>query len=331
MNKSYLNFRTDMADERVDTYKKVHNLSEINGIKVDNKTKGKIRTTIVDVLNENGKKAVGKEEGKYITIETNDIEYLEETEKEELIQEIGDSIELLINGLFNSNDKNKSILIVGLGNEYVTPDALGPKVVSCVDITRHLLKYAKEYMEPGTREISGISPGVLGTTGIETYEIISSIVNKISPDLIIVIDSLASMSVSRVGKTIQLSNTGITPGAGVGNKREALDKNSLGVPVIAIGVPTVVDMATITNEAIDKLTESLKNEATRYMNHGIDVNKVNEVFELFEKDNRYTMIANALDTENYIVTPKEIDNVIDKISEVIASSINVALRPREAY
>ena len=328
MNKSYLNFRTDMADERVDTYKKVHNLSEIDGIKVDNKINGKINTTIVDVLNDNGKNAVGKEIGKYITIETQDVEYLEEWEKEQLINELSNNVELLIKGLFDSKDKSNSILIVGLGNEYVTPDALGPKVTSYVDITRHLLKYASEYMAPGTKEISCISPGVLGTTGIETYEIISSIVSKISPDVIIVIDSLASMSVARVGRTIQLSNTGITPGAGVGNKRETLNKESLGVPVIAIGVPTVVDMATITNEAIDKLTENLKNEATTYMNHGIDVNKINEVFALFEKDNRYTMIANVLNTENYIVTPKEIDDVIDKISEIIASGINVALRPR---
>ena len=329
MNKSYLNFRTDMADERVDTYKKVHNLSEIDGIKVDSKVNGKINTTVVDVLNDNGKNAVGKEIGKYITIEIQDVEYLEENEKESLINELSDNIELLIDGIFNLQGENKSILIVGLGNEYVTPDSLGPKVVSYVDVTRHLLKYAKEYMSPGTKEISGISPGVLGTTGIETSEIISSIVNKISPSLIIVIDSLASMSVSRVGKTIQLSNTGITPGAGVDNKREALDKNSLGVPVIAIGVPTVVDMATITNETIDRLTENIKNEAILYMNHGIDVNKVNEVLELFQKDNRYTMIANALNTENYIVTPKEIDNVIAKISEIIASSINTALRPTQ--
>lgn len=242
MNKSYLNFRTDMADERVDTYKKVHNLSEIEGIKVDSKTNGKISTTIVDVLNENGKKAVGKEIGKYITIETGDIEYLEENEKEELIQELSNNVKILINGVIDDTNNNNSILIVGLGNEYVTPDSLGPKVVSSVDVTRHLLKYAKEYVDPGTREISSLSPGVLGTTGIETFEIISSVVNKINPGLIIVIDSLASMSVLRVGKTIQLSNTGITPGAGVGNKRETLDKKSLGVPVIAIGVPTVVDL-----------------------------------------------------------------------------------------
>lgn len=327
MNKSYLNFRTDMADERVDTYKRVHNLSEIDGIKVESKNLGKINTTIVDVLNDNGKNAVGKDIGKYITIEVQSMEYIEEAEKEQIISEISSNIEILIKSVIENVGKDTSILVVGLGNEYVTPDSLGPKVVSYVDITRHLMKYAKEYMEPETKEISGISPGVLGTTGIETMEIISSIVNKISPTLIIVIDSLASMSVSRVGKTIQLSNTGITPGAGVGNKREPLDKETLGVPVIVIGVPTTVDMATITNEAIDKLTQNLKNEASTYMNHGIDVNKVNEIFELFEKDNRYSMIANALDTENYIVTPKEIDNLINKISEIIASSINTALRP----
>ena len=329
MNKSYLNFRTDMADERVDTYKRVHNLSEIDGIKVESKNSGKFSTTVVDVLNENGKNAVGKEVGKYITIETGDVEYLDENDKDLLITEVANNIELLIKGVLQEKDENISVFVVGLGNEYVTPDALGPKVVSYIDITRHLLKYAKEYTEPGTKEISSMSPGVLGTTGIETVEIISSITSKLEPSIIIVIDSLASMSVSRVGRTVQLSNTGITPGAGVGNKRETLDRQSLGVPVIAIGVPTTVDMATITNDAIDKLTDNIKQEANMYMNHGIDVNRLNEVFELFEKDNRYTMIANALDTENYIVTPKEIDNLIAKISEIIASSINTALRPRK--
>ena len=211
MNRSYLNFRTDMADERVDTYKRVHNLSKIDGIKVESKNLGKISTTIVDVLNDNGKAAVGKDIGKYITIEVQNMEYIEENEKEDIINEISSNIDILIKSVVGQITNDNAILVVGLGNEYVTPDALGPKVVSYVDITRHLIKYAKEYMEPGTREVSAISPGVLGTTGIETMEIVSAIINKISPKLIIVIDSLASMSVSRVGKTIQLSNTGITP------------------------------------------------------------------------------------------------------------------------
>lgn len=313
------NFRTDMADERVDTYKQVNNLTEIDGIKVETKTEDVLKTTIVDVLNENGKNAVKKDIGKYITMEINDVEYITDEQKQSVISTLSEQIKTLIGREVNS------IMIVGLGNEAVTPDALGPKVVSFVNVTRHLLMYAKEYVEPGTKEISAISPGVLGTTGIETEEIIESITKFVNPEVLIVIDSLASMSVSRIGRTIQLGNTGITPGAGVGNKRRSLNKESLGMDVIAIGVPTVVDMATITNEAIDKLTSSLKDEATNYMNHGMDKQKVEEIFSLFDRDDRYNMIANALHTDNYIVTPKEIDNVILKISEIIASGLNVAL------
>lgn len=313
------NFRTDMADERVDTYKQVNNLTEINGIKVESKTEDIIKTTTVDVLNENGKNAVKKDIGKYITMEIKDVEYLTDEQKQAVITALANQIRILI-----GKDVN-SFMIVGLGNEAVTPDALGPKVVSFVNVTRHMLMYAKEYVEPGTKEISAISPGVLGTTGIETEEIIEAVTKIVNPEVLIVIDSLASMSMDRLGKTIQLGNTGITPGAGVGNKRRALNKESLGMDVIAIGVPLVVDMATITNEAIDKLTDNLKNEATNYMNHGLDKNKVEEIFSLFDRDDRYTMIANALHTDNYIVTPKEIDNVLLKISEIIASGLNVAL------
>lgn len=322
MNKSYLNFKTDMADERVDTYKRVHNLSKVDGIKVETKNDNGVITTIVDVINEKGATASQKEIGKYITMEIAEVQYLSEEQKENIIEELGKNIHSLVS---NGEKENKSVLVVGLGNEYITPDALGPKVISYIDITRHLVKYAKEYVEPGTREISGIAPGVMGTTGIETNEIISSVIDRVKPELVIVIDSLCSMSVSRLGKTVQLGNTGIIPGAGVDNRREGLNQKSLGVPVIAIGVPTVVDMATITNEAIDKLTDNIKREATGYMNHGIDLSKLDEVFKLFDEDNRYNMIANVLNTENYIVTPKEIDTVILKISEIIASSINYAL------
>ena len=313
------NFRTDMADERVDTYKQVHNLTEINGIKVESKTEDIIKTTTVDVLNENGKNAVKKDIGKYITMEIKDVEYLTEEQKQSVITAVANQIKILI-----GKDVN-NILIVGLGNEAVTPDALGPKVVSFVNVTRHMLKYAKEFVEPGTKEISAISPGVLGTTGIETEEIVEAVTKIVNPEVLIVIDSLASMSMDRLGKTIQLGNTGITPGAGIGNKRKALNKESLGTEVIAVGVPLVVDMATITNEAIDKLTDNLRDEATNYMNHGLDKSKVEELFSLFDRDDRYTMIANALHTDNYIVTPKEIDSVLLKISEIIASGLNVAL------
>lgn len=320
MNKKYLSFRTDMADERVDTYKRVNNLTKVDGIKVESNTKDGVITTVVDVLNENGEKAVSKKIGRYITMEVQDINYLDENGKENVQNIIATQLKALI-----GDDKNKSIFVVGLGNIAVTPDALGPKVVKQIDITRHLLNYAKELVSENTRAVSAISPGVLGTTGIETSEIVTSIVEKIKPDMLIVIDSLASGSIHRIGNTIQISNTGITPGEGVRNKREGINEETLGIPVIAMGVPTVVDMATITNEAIDKMIENAKNELNNYSN---DKNKSNilNAFSALEQDTRYDMIANLLNTQNYIVTPKEIDDVITSVSDLIASGINIALQ-----
>ena len=299
------NYRTDMADERVDTYKQVNNLTEIDGIKVESKIEDIIKITTVDVLNENGRNAVKKDIGKYVTMEMKDVEYLTDEQKQAVISSLANQIKILI------GKDVKSILVVGLGNVAVTPDALGPKVISFVNITRHMLMYAKEYVVPGTKEISAISPGVLGTTGIETEEIVEAVTKIVNPEVLIVIDSLASMSMDRLGKTIQLGNTGITPGAGIGNKRRALNKENLGVDVIAIGVPTVVDMATITNEAIDKVLE----------NKNINISEEN----FLNMENRYKIISDTLHTENYIVTPKEIDAVVLKISEIIASGLNDAL------
>ncbi len=320
MNKKYLNFRTDMADERVDTYKRVHNLSEVDGIKVTSNSENSITTTVVEVLNENGEKAVAKKKGKYITIEVPDINYIDENEKEIVQKSIANNLQELI-----GKNNDKTILVVGLGNISVTPDALGPKVVQYVDVTRHLLHYAKELVEPGTREVSAISPGVLGTTGIETLEIVTSVVNSIKPDMLIVIDSLASGSIHRIGNTIQISNTGITPGEGVRNKREGIDEETLGIPVISLGVPTVVDMATITNEAIDKMIENAKTELTEFSNLNKSKDGIMNVFEKLEQDTRYDMIANVLDTQNYIVTPKEVDELINIMSEIIANGINISV------
>ncbi len=319
MNKNNFNFRTDMADERVDTYKKVNNLTEIDGVKVETKTDDPVTTTIVDVLNENGANALSKEIGKYITMEIKDIKYLEEDTKEKVIKELSKQINLLI-----GEDKSKSIFVVGLGNIYVTPDSLGPKVIQNVDITRHLINFAKDLVAPNTRSVSGISPGVLGTTGIETSEIITSVSSTIKPDIVIAIDSLASSSIHRLGTTIQLSNTGITPGAGVRNQREGINKNTLNVPVIAIGVPTVVDMATITNEAIDKIIDNTKQKIVSE-DSSVNKDEANKIINMFDDENRYNMIANVLDTENYIVTPKEIDEVIQIVSDIISSAINMSI------
>lgn len=319
MSDKYINFKTDMADERVDTYKRVNNLTEIDGVKVESKNDEIVTTTTVDVLNENGATALSKEIGKYITMEIKDIKYLEEKDKNKIINTLSNEIKNLI-----GEDKTKSILVVGLGNIYVTPDSLGPKVVQSVDITRHLINFAKDLVEPDTRSVSALSPGVLGTTGIETSEIITSVCNEVKPDIVIAIDSLASSSINRLGTTIQLSNTGITPGAGVRNKREGINQNTLNVPVIAIGVPTVVDMATITSEAIDKMVE-VTTQKIENGDNSVSKEQIERVINIFNDDNKYNMIANVLDTDNFIVTPKEIDDVIQIVSDLISGGINMSI------
>jgi spore protease len=297
-----------MADERVDVYKRINNLTEIDGVEVKSENTDLMEIVNVNILNENGAKALSKEVGAYVTMQIKEIKYLGEAEKKQIIDNLSKKITELI-----GNDNKKSVLVVGLGNVYVTPDALGPKVVQNIDVTRHLLTFAKEFVSEDTRSVSAISPGVLGTTGIETFEIVESIVKKTTPDVVIVIDSLVSQSVNRVGNTIQLSDTGITPGAGVRNKRESINKSNLNIPVIAIGVPTVVDMATITIEAVEK------------MSAGTDQNKLYDVFKNIDMGVVYSEISNKLDTENYIVTPKEIDDIILRVAEIISSGINLAM------
>ncbi len=305
-----INFRTDMADERVDTYKRVHNLSEIEGIIVTSEKQNNVSITTVDVLNENGVRAVNKEIGKYITIEINDIEYLEEKEKNNIKKIVGEQIKILV------GDEIQSVMVVGLGNSKVTPDSLGPKVISNTNVTRHVIKYASEIVKPNTREISAISPGVMGKTGIETEEIIEAVVKNVKPDMLIVIDSLASRSMSRIGNTIQLGNTGITPGAGIGNKRKALNKETLGIPVIAIGVPTVVESAVLVNDCLDIFIEKLQEEA-----------KSNDYLNQLKEQDNYKEIKEALIPNDYnmIVTPKEIDDLIENMKDVIARGINYAV------
>ena len=315
-----VNFRTDMADERVDEYKKVNNLSSLDGIEVLQKSNDLVTITRVNVLNKNGEEALQKKIGSYITVETKDIKYLDDEQENILVKCVGDEIKELVNSI---NKNNASILIVGLGNEYITPDALGPKVVKNINITRHFINLTKDLIDKNTREVSAILPGVLGTTGIETSEIVKSVVEKIKPDLVIAIDSLASSSMQRIGNTIQLSNTGITPGAGVRNKREGLNIQTLNVPVIALGVPTVVDFVTLTNEAIDKMIEKTKNEVDELEN--IDEEEVKKFIKFLNNESRYEMVANLLDSSSYILTPKEVDELIDITSSVIGKSINLAL------
>jgi len=310
-----INFNTDLADERRDIYRKANNISdEIPGIETEEKeVNEKIRINKVIIKDEQGEAAIGKPIGTYVTVDIKKLKIAEEAD----IGKAAEAVTGELKELINRHTENKDdILVVGLGNIYVTPDSLGPKVIKDIDITRHFLKYTPEYIDPNTRPVTAISPGVLGTTGIETAEIIKGIVDNIKPKLVIVIDSLASKSIERISSTIQIADTGIVPGAGVGNARNELSQNILGIPVIAIGVPMVVDLGTIIDEGLDIFISKLqeKAESNEYLN------------KLKEQDN-YEEIKEALAPNDYnmIVTPKEIDDLIENMKDVIARGINYAV------
>lgn len=230
------NFRTDLASERRDIYQKANKLeNEIDGIESSKEEINEnIKVEIVKITNENGEKAIGKPVGNYITIDVKQLKIAQEEEIAKASQVLSEQLEKVLD---THIDKQGEILVVGLGNVYVTPDSLGPKVINEIEVTRHIINYLPQYVEEGTRMVSAISPGVLGTTGIETVEILKGIVDNIHPKLVIVIDALASRSIERISSTIQLSDTGIVPGAGVGNTRSEISENTLGIPVVAIRHP----------------------------------------------------------------------------------------------
>lgn len=308
------NFRTDMAVERNEIYKKQNSLAEeIDGIENANKIIKDIEISKVKITNENGANALGKPVGNYITLDVKEIKNADEERIEEIAEIMADELRTVIGEHVSDTD---DILVVGLGNRYVTPDALGPKVVPEIEVTRHILEYMPKIMPEDTRSVSAISPGVLGITGIETMEILNGIVQNIKPKMLIVIDALATRKLERISSSIQIADTGIVPGAGVNNARKEISINTLGIPVIAIGIPTVVDFATITNDCINIFIENLQQKAMSN----------STLNELKEKDN-YEEIKEALIPKDYnmIVTPKEIDKLIDNMSEIVARGINKSL------
>lgn len=309
------NFRTDMADERRDIYKKANKLEgEIPGIETFEKVNNdNVKSSIVKILNEEGENAIGKPIGTYITFDIKKLRLASDEEIEEISKIVSEELGKIVDDKINKQDE---ILVVGLGNQFVTPDSLGPKTISEIEVTRHLLKYAPECVVPGSRSVCAIAPGVLGTTGIETLEVIKGIVDTIKPKLLIVIDSLASKSIERISSTIQISDTGIVPGAGVGNTRKELSENTLNIPVIAIGVPMVIDLATITNDCLDIFIEKIQDEANS-----------NEYLNNLKNQDNYEEIKSALNPKDYnmIVTPKEVDDLIENMKNVVARSINYAI------
>lgn len=290
----------------------------IQGVLSDISEDEGITITRLQVTNEEGSKALGKMIGHYVTFEVPDLRKQDTGLQDRVATKLAQEFESFLQRIGISKQCN--VLIVGLGNWNVTPDALGPLVVENVLVTRHFFELMPDEVAPGYRCISAVAPGVLGVTGIESSEIVQGIVERTKPDLIIAIDALASKALERVNTTIQIADTGIHPGSGIGNKRRGLTKEILGIPVIAIGVPTVVYASTIVSNSIDLVREHLKRHSSGSQSFLGLLDSINE-------QERLQLVREALGPlgHDLLVTPKEIDQFIEDIANIVASGLNAAL------
>lgn len=287
--------RTDLALEATESFEEDD--VEIRGVRIEEAAdeEREIYTTIVKIETENGAKIMGKPVGTYITLEAPNMSSEDEDYHREISSELAKHIRKLL------GEDEQAILVVGLGNREVTPDALGPNVVNNLHITRHMIKeYGKSSMKDQENPVSAVVPGVMAQTGMETLEIIRGIVKETKPQVVIAIDALAARSTKRLNRTIQITDTGINPGSGVGNHREGINEETLGIPVIAIGVPTVVDAATIVNDTMEQLIDTREKRQS-----------------IREK------ISPQLNT--MFVTPKDIDETVKRVSYTISEGLNMAL------
>ena len=310
-----ISIRTDLALEATEICEEQS--TALDGVVVDTKELEDCTVTTVEIINETGSKIMNKEIGKYITLESDLMKFDDDDSREKVINYLKD--ELI--DIFGT-DQSKRTLVIGLGNWNITSDALGPRAVSKTLVTRHIFKnYNKDY-DDDFSEVAALSPGVMGITGIETVEIVKSIVDKIKPDRVVARDALASRKMDRVNATIQISTGGIAPGGGVGNKRKALDKSYLGVDVIAIGVPTVVDAATLTIDVLDLAIDNLMEVSEESSGFYTMLKKLKE-------EEKYQLIKDSLDPydKNLIVTPKDIDETIENLAIIISEGLNRSLHP----
>ena len=326
--------RTDLAIESIENQNDIKKSEEI----IDN-----IKITDILIKKEFEKK-VNKKSGRYITIEFEDV--TDYNNRQNVIKVFKDCLKKLLN---DSNiNENDSALIIGLGNEKSTPDALGPNTIDNILVTKHLFSLDENNVEEGFRCVSAFNPGVMGVTGIETSEVVKSLINVVKPSFVIVVDALAASSISRVNKTIQMTDSGIHPGSGVGNSRKEISKEILNMPVIAIGIPTVVDAVTIVSDTINYMekhfsyvNEYINNPANKLAYGKVNYLKKKNIKELNSEDKQKYMgfLGSLTDEEikkliyevllpinyNLMVTPKEVDFLIDKLSEVLSTGINKCL------
>ena len=318
--------RTDLMIETIDT--KNYETKTIDNIKV---------TKVV--LKEN--EIPNKKPGKYITIEFDDVTDIDNQEKIEKV--FIDNLEDFIKCI-----DNKRGLVIGLGNSDSTPDSLGPKVIKNIVVTTHLLEFSS--LDPGFNELAAFSPGVTGNSGIETIDLIKNVIDTVKPTYLIIIDALASLSIERVNKTIQMSDTGIHPGSGVGNSRKEISKETVGIPVISIGIPTVVDAVSVVSDTINYMHKNYafnKKFINSPINNLVKSNSINYLkkdikIDINDKTKLFGLIGNLNELEvreliyevltpigyNLMVTPKEIDFVIKKLSNILSNGINSVVHPK---
>jgi spore protease len=317
METERMSVRTDLAveanewaaKELGDTIPGIHTeITEEEGIKI----------TKIDVQTVEGARSIGKLPGHYLTIEALGLR----NKDTDLQDRVATCFAKEFAGFLRNVDiaSDQKVLIIGLGNLNVTPDALGPLVVDNVLVTRHYFELMPDQVSAGYRQVSAIAPGVLGTTGIESSEIVQGIVEKSRPDLVIAIDALASKSLERVNTTIQIADIGIHPGSGIGNKRKGLTKEILGIPVIAIGVPTVVYASTIVNSSIDLMIKHFHQQTN-------NANQILGLLDGMQEEERLQLVREVLNPMGHdlLVTPKEIDQFIEDIANIIANGLNAAL------
>lgn len=292
--------RTDLALEVRESFE--DDDVEIKGVILNEEFKQDkgIRITTVEIKDEKGAKAMQKPVGTYITIEAKKLQEKDDDYHSSVSEEIGTYLMKLVGDSYQ-----QGVLIVGLGNREVTPDALGPWVVDNLFVTRHLIReYGKEFGEKNhLQSVSALAPGVMAQTGMEVVEILKGLIKETKPGVVIAIDALAARSVERLNTTVQITDTGISPGAGIGNNRQALNKESLGTKVIALGVPTVVDAFTIVRDALEKALG--KQDFTQD-----EINKF--ILEVTDQET----------VHNMFVTPKDIDESMKSISYTISEAIN---------
>lgn len=313
----WFNARTDLAMESREMYLEAGAIdTEIKGVEAEEEEFGDgIHVTRVKIVDESGAEALGKAVGQYITVELPDNGQVEQETYEEACRVCAKELKPLM-----GKNTEGTVLVVGLGNWNITADAVGPKTVKSVLVTRHLLEYMPEEIDERLRAVCAVSPGVLGITGVETGEMVKGLVDRVKPSLVIAVDALCSRRMERVNNTIQMTDTGITPGAGIGNQRMAVDEETLGVPVIAIGVPTVIDAATIAGDTIDMILEDLRHNAKENQ-------PLYKMLSVIAEEDKYSMIKQVLSPEHgdFVVTPKEVDFLVSRVAEIIANGINIAL------